>query len=99
MGIRILLIFIWVLACVPPAAAQDNDVYEFLARINALRQQNGLPPLDVSNTLTTAAQRHSDDMARTGIQFIDKVFDDFFATMGHVVIFLRARLIWILQQQ
>ncbi len=66
MGIRILLIFIWMLACVAPAAAQDNDGSQLLARINALRQQNGLPPLEPSNTLTTAAQRHSDDMARTG---------------------------------
>ncbi len=39
---------------------------QILARINALRQQNGLLPLDLSSVLTTAAQRHSDDMARTG---------------------------------
>ena len=39
---------------------------QILGRINALRQQNGLLPLDLSSTLTASAQRHSDDMARTG---------------------------------
>jgi hypothetical protein len=48
------------------ASAQSDDVAQILARINALRQQNGLLPLDLSGTLTASAQRHSDDMARTG---------------------------------
>ncbi|HSD82785.1 MAG TPA: CAP domain-containing protein [Anaerolineae bacterium] len=39
---------------------------QILGRINALRQQNGLLPLDLSSILTASAQRHSDDMARTG---------------------------------
>ncbi len=39
---------------------------QILARINALRQQNGLLPLDLSSVLTKSAQRHSDDMAQTG---------------------------------
>jgi hypothetical protein len=43
-----------------------DDVAQILARINTLRQQNGLLPLDLSSMLTAAAQRHSDDMARTG---------------------------------
>ncbi len=54
------------LASAPPVAAQDSDVSDLLARINALRQQNGLLPLDLSSILTSAAQRHSDDMAHTG---------------------------------
>jgi hypothetical protein len=41
-------------------------VAQILERINALRQQNGLLPLDLSSVLTASAQRHSDDMARTG---------------------------------
>src|SRR5512138_453884 len=49
-----------------PAVAQGDDAAQILARINALRQQNGLLPLDLSGGLTSAAQRHSDDMARTG---------------------------------
>jgi hypothetical protein len=49
-----------------PATAQGDDVAQILARINALRQQNGLLPLDLNSTLTASAQRHSDDMARTG---------------------------------
>ncbi len=63
---RIFLILILLLVQVPPAAAQDSDVYQLLARINALRQQSGLLPLDLSSILTAAAQRHSDDMAHTG---------------------------------
>ena len=63
---RILFITVLLLAYAPPVEAQDNDVFQLLARINALRQQNGLLPLDLSSILTTAAQRHSDDMATTG---------------------------------
>jgi hypothetical protein len=71
MRIRLLLLTCLLLACIlplslSPAVAQDNDVYQILVRINALRQQNGLLPLDLSSTLTASAQRHSDDMARTG---------------------------------
>jgi hypothetical protein len=71
MRIRLFLLACLLLSCIvplglSPAAAQDNDVYQILARINALRQQNGLLPLDLSSTLTASAQRHSDDMARTG---------------------------------
>jgi hypothetical protein len=49
-----------------PVSAQGDDVAQILARVNALRQQNGLLPLDLNSVLTAAAQRHSDDMARTG---------------------------------
>jgi hypothetical protein len=49
-----------------PVSAQGDDAAQILARVNALRQQNGLLPLDLSSALTAAAQRHSDDMARTG---------------------------------
>jgi hypothetical protein len=67
---------LWLLACLllscllplcfSPVSAQGDDVAQILARINALRQQNGLLPLDLSGVLTASAQRHSDDMARTG---------------------------------
>ena len=63
--IIISLIGAWLTAAAP-AAAQDNDVFQILARINALRQQNGLLPLDLNGVLATSAQRHSDDMARPG---------------------------------
>jgi hypothetical protein len=49
-----------------PASAQSSDVGQILARINALRTQNGLLPLDFNSQLTAAAQQHSDDMAITG---------------------------------
>jgi len=71
MRIQLLLLTCLLLTCLlplglAPAAAQGDDVAQILGRINALRQQNGLLPLDLSSTLTASAQRHSDDMARTG---------------------------------
>jgi hypothetical protein len=71
MRIRLILLVCLLLSCslpagLSPAAAQGDDVAQILGRINALRQQNGLLPLDLSSTLTASAQRHSEDMARTG---------------------------------
>ncbi len=71
MRIRLFLLTCLLLSClsswgISPASAQGDDVAQILGRINALRQQNGLRPLDLSSVLTTSAQRHSDDMARTG---------------------------------
>jgi Cysteine-rich secretory protein family len=71
MRIRLLLLISLLLTSLlpfglAPVTAQGDDVAQILGRINALRQQNGLLPLDLSSTLTAAAQRHSDDMARTG---------------------------------
>jgi uncharacterized protein YkwD len=37
-----------------------------LQRLNALRIQNGLPTVTLNSALTAAAQRHSQDMAKTG---------------------------------
>jgi hypothetical protein len=53
-------------ASLQAAAAQADPAAELLSRINALRTQNGLLPLALSEALNTAAQRHSDDMATTG---------------------------------
>lgn len=74
--IRPMRVRLWVIACLllacclsldfAPVSAQSDDVAQILARVNSLRLQNGLPPLDLSSTLTASAQRHSDDMARTG---------------------------------
>ncbi len=71
MRTRLLLLIGLLWACLSPlglssAAAQGDDVAQILGRVNAVRQQNGLPPLDLNSVLTTSAQRHSDDMARTG---------------------------------
>jgi hypothetical protein len=63
--ISLLLVSLLPLGLVP-ASAQSDDAAQILARINTLRQQNGLLPLDLSGTLTASAQRHSDDMASTG---------------------------------
>ncbi len=49
-----------------PVKAQGSDAGQILARINALRTQNGLPPLDLNGQLAASAQQHSDDMAATG---------------------------------
>lgn len=47
-----------------PAFSEYNDKKsEFLELINRYRQENGIAPLKISNTLTKAAQLHSEDMA------------------------------------
>jgi len=60
----------------------ESEKSAFLTLINQYRQQNGLPPLSVSNALTIAAQRHSEDMARRnyfshttpeGKTFVDRI--------------------------
>jgi len=52
----------------PGAAAStyDGEELEVLRLINEYRQQNGLEPLLLSDTLAVAAERHSEDMARYG---------------------------------
>ncbi|QYJ17151.1 hypothetical protein Rxycam_02990 [Rubrobacter xylanophilus DSM 9941] len=51
-----------------PAAAQtyDGEELELLRLINEYRQQNGLEPLLLSDPLSRAAERHSEDMGRYG---------------------------------
>jgi hypothetical protein len=62
----------------------ESEKTAFLTLINQYRQQNGLPPLSVSSALTTAAQLHSEDMARRnyfshttpeGKTFVDRIRD------------------------
>ncbi len=48
------------------ATAYDDEELEFLGLINDYREQNGLRPVILSNTLTVAAERHSKDMAEYG---------------------------------
>ena len=43
--------------------AMANDL---LRRLNEFRNQNGLQPVSLNTSLTAAAQRHSQDMAKTG---------------------------------
>lgn len=49
-----------------PATAQASPAVELLARINAVRVAQGLPPYALSDKLTAAAQAHSKDMLSTG---------------------------------
>jgi len=48
------------------ATAYDDEELEFLGLINDYREQNGLRPVILSDTLTVAAERHSEDMAEYG---------------------------------
>ncbi len=48
---------------VSPAAAYDDQELAFLSLINGYRQQNGLLPLTLSASLSSAALGHSEDMA------------------------------------
>ncbi|MDW8033672.1 MAG: CAP domain-containing protein [Nitrososphaerota archaeon] len=62
----------------------DSEKAAFLILINQYRQQNGLQPLSISSALTTAAQLHSEDMARRnyfdhntpeGKGFVDRIIE------------------------
>jgi len=46
-------------------SAQTSDAADILERVNALRRQNRLAPLELNDALGVAAQRHSQDMAAT----------------------------------
>ncbi|CAA9432261.1 MAG: hypothetical protein AVDCRST_MAG01-01-2975 [uncultured Rubrobacteraceae bacterium] len=48
------------------ATAYDSEELEFLGLINEYREQNGLRPVILSDTLAVAAERHSKDMAEYG---------------------------------
>jgi hypothetical protein len=64
--LRVWLLVALLSSFVTPVTAQSSDVGQILARINALRTQNGLTPLDLNGQLAASAQQHSNDMARTG---------------------------------
>ena len=49
-----------------PSHAQADPAADMLARINAVRVAQGLPPFALSDKLTAAAQAHSKDMASRG---------------------------------
>lgn len=46
------------------ATAYDSEELQFLQLINKYRQNNGLQPLLLSDTLTLTSDRHSEDMAK-----------------------------------
>ena len=48
------------------ATAYDDEELEFLGLLNDYREQNGLRPVILSDTLTMAAEHHSEDMAEYG---------------------------------
>ncbi|MFP5286762.1 MAG: CAP domain-containing protein [Thermoanaerobaculia bacterium] len=54
------------LSAVIPAVAQGDVRQELLRRINAERSRAGSPPLHLDDALARAAQRHSDQIARSG---------------------------------
>lgn len=78
------LAVIVVIRAAPTVEALDSEEQAFLQLINTYRQQNGLQPLSLSPTLTTAAELHSEDMAYNdyfshtsldGRTFVDRVED------------------------
>jgi len=50
----------------PTGASVSGTANELLRRLNDLRNQNGLQTVSLNTALTVAAQRHSQDMAKTG---------------------------------
>ncbi len=63
----VLLIVVCVLGQAAEPARAQNAAGELLALINNARQAQGLYPYVMNSRLTLAAQRHSDDMAATGL--------------------------------
>jgi uncharacterized protein YkwD len=77
-GRRSMLRYLWVVAAVlavliasmslgeksASATAYDAEELQFLQLINQYREDNGLGPLLLSDTLTVASEHHSEDMAR-----------------------------------
>ncbi|MEA3351827.1 MAG: CAP domain-containing protein [Chloroflexota bacterium] len=59
----ILLTLSWGVA---PTAAQASDAYSIVAAVNDFRTANGLPALQIDNSLMAAAQAHSDYQASIG---------------------------------
>lgn len=68
----------------PTVEALDSEEQAFVQLLNMYRQQIGLQPLNLSPTLTTAAELHSEDMADSnyfshtsldGRNFVDRVRD------------------------
>jgi len=57
------LALVAVIRATPTVKALDSEEQAFLQLINTYRQQNGLQPLNLSPSLTTAAELHSQDMA------------------------------------
>jgi uncharacterized protein YkwD len=50
----------------PSGTTVTNAAADLLQRLNNLRAQNKLQPVSLNSALTAAAQRHSQDMAKTG---------------------------------
>jgi uncharacterized protein YkwD len=57
----------------------DEEEREFLQLINGYRQQNGLGPLVLSDTLTESSDHHSQDMARYGFFAHNTVASSYYA--------------------
>lgn len=62
------VVSLFVVAAPHPSQAQSYDAEEtqFLELINQYRAQNGVGPLELSSSLSVAAERHSEDMATYG---------------------------------
>lgn len=57
------------------AKAQDNLETQILALINKYRAEHKLPPLELFNTINSAAEKHSADMANKKVPFGHAGFD------------------------
>jgi uncharacterized protein YkwD len=66
--------------CTSTVGTNDSDEQTVVSMINALRQNNSLPPLTPTSALTRAAHTKSDDMAKTGIF----AHDDLTTTMARL---------------
>ena len=59
-------------------ASYDPEEIRFLGLINGYRQENGLPPLVLSDALAVASERHSEDMGKYGFFAHDTAESSYF---------------------
>lgn len=64
--LSLLLASLSVSAIARPAPLQDANAYDLVGAVNALRANNGLPPLEIDGALMAAAQGHADYQASIG---------------------------------
>lgn len=61
------------------ATSYDSEELQFLSLINQYREENGVEPLILSDTLTLASERHSKDMGDYGFFAHDTVESSYYA--------------------
>ena len=78
LAVLVLLVTLALAGSGDAATTYDAEELEFLHLINEYREQNGLRPVILSDTLAVAAERHSKDMAEYSFFAHDTVKSSFY---------------------